>query len=261
MPTSQNNRAPMSKLFTSLANIFKAADSEAMRDLSEALDTPSVSDMFNSGDHGNCPRTPTGPAESASGSGAERMIQTYSPDTQQGNALTAAYTQMGEALAFLNTRMEKSERSVKAIATLLATAMGKGKEAAEMFDAEDSEDDDDDKKDKDAAEKGRVRVADVGGVVGLMQSLMSVSKANVPDSLVTPPNLAVVRKAGTSIQDVLDADDGSTFPFHARMELASIQSALSNLDGGMMRATHLNNLLKRASEPTREVLMKAGISF
>ena len=45
------------------------------------------------------------------------------------------------------------------------------------------------------------------------------------------------------------------------MELASIRSAMANLDGGMMRATHLNNLIKRASPEAREALMKANISF
>ena len=29
----------------------------------------------------------------------------------------------------------------------------------------------------------------------------------------------------------------------ARMELASIQAAMANLDGGMMRGQHLNNLI------------------
>jgi hypothetical protein len=94
-----------------------------------------------------------------------------------------------------------------------------------------------------------------------MRSLSGASQSNGKVGLVTPPNMAIVAKARTSLADILDQDDGRSFPMHARMELASIQAAMANLDGGQMRDTHLNNLIKRASPQAREALVKANITF
>jgi hypothetical protein len=168
MPAN-NSRRDFGKLVASLTRVFKSVDSDHIRDLEDALDVPVGSgDQWNVADHGNKPRSPTSAPEAASGAGGAAMVARYS-DPQEGNGITEAYRMFAESIGNLNTRMEKSERSVQAIALLLASAMGKGKEAAEMFGAGDEDDkpDEEGKEDPDgnSTEKGKVRVADIGGLM------------------------------------------------------------------------------------------------
>jgi hypothetical protein len=254
--------ANFNKLIASLGRVFAAAKANGqLADLEDSIDIngPTATDMFNQSDKGNTPRSPTSPPEAASGAGGAAMVARYS-DPQEGNGITEAYRMFAESIGNLNTRMEKSERGLQAVAMLLANAMGKGKEASEMFESDPDEEGKDDP-DGNSTEKGKVRVADVGGIENLMKTLMGTSRSNVPDTLVSPPNLSVLRKASTSIQDILDQDDGSSYPMHARMEIASIQAAMANLDGGMLRDTHLSSLIRRASPQAREALVKANITF
>jgi hypothetical protein len=203
---NQSNRAPVNKLFASLARIFKAADGEHIADLADVLDVPIGSgDQWNVADHGNKPRSPTSPPEAASGAGGAAMVARYS-DPQEGNGITEAYRMFAESIGNLNTRMEKSERGLQAVAMLLANAMGKGKEAAEMFE---SDPDDEGEKDPDgnSTEKGKVRVADVGGIENLMKTLMGTSRSSVPATLAQPPNLAVVKAGNQWDAAITDADN------------------------------------------------------
>ena len=84
----------------------KAADNIA--DLMDVVDVPVVSDQWNVADHGNKPRTPTGPAEQCRVGVRRTMIEHYSPDQQSGNSIAQAYDAMASQLAFMNTRMAAS---------------------------------------------------------------------------------------------------------------------------------------------------------
>jgi hypothetical protein len=248
------------RLFASMTRIFAKADSDALRDLEDALDIngPTVIDQFNQSDKGNRPRVDTGITLAASGKGAETAIQEYSKDIQPGNGIAQGYQALADQLCSLGERMQKSETAIVAISQFFATAM-KGDAAATFGAGDDDEKDDDDKKDDDAEKSAKV--ADLGGVSEFFRALSGASRTTGKTGLATPPNMSVIRKARTSLADILDADDGREFPAHARLELASIQSAMANLDGGMMRDTHLTNLIKRASPQAREALVKANITF
>jgi hypothetical protein len=189
------------RLFASMTRIFAKADSEALRDLEDALDIngPTAIDQFNQSDKGNTPRVDTGITLAASGKGAETAIQEYSKDIQPGNGITQGYQALADQLCTLSTRMEKSETAIVAISQFFATAM-KGDAAAQFGAGEDDEKKDDEKKD-DAAEKS-VKVADLGGVAELFRALSGASRTTGKVGLTSPPNLAVVRDAA-----ITDADN------------------------------------------------------
>ena len=242
--------ANFNRLIASLTRVLKATDSENLRDLEDAVDTPVFADQFNQSDKGNKPRTPTGPAQSASGSGAEKMVSDYADGAEQ-TGISAAYEAFARELANQGKRVESVEKAVTAIAGLLSSFV-KGERFPED---QDEKGDEDDEKDESAKSLPTMNVP------ALMRSLATASRDTGKTGLASPPNMTTVRKAGVSIQDILDQDNGSSYGFSTRMELASIQSAMANQDGGQMRSQHLNTMLKRASGATREVLMKAGVSF
>jgi hypothetical protein len=229
--------------------LTKAADK--IDDLLDVVDVPAVSDMFNQNDKGNQPRVATGPAQSASGSGAEKMVSDYADGAEQ-TGLSAAYEAFARELANQGKRVESVEKSVVAIAGLLSAAI-KG-ESFPQDETKEKGDEDDEKED---TAKGIPTL----NIPGLMRSLSNASRDTGKLGLQAPPSMSVVKARRNSLQDILDQDDGSTYSMSTRMELASIQSAIAQLDSGMMRDSHLNNLVKRASGPAREALMKAGITF
>jgi hypothetical protein len=237
--------------------LTKASDHIA--DLLDVTDAPAFSDMFNVPDHGNRPRTPTGMPLASSGKGAESAIQHYSPDTQPGNSIAQAYDAMASQLAFMNTRMAASEAAIKSIATWLAQQAGVKSFLAD--ETTEKGDESDERKGEGDEDENTAKSIPTLSVPGLMRTLSGASRDTGTVGLRTPPDLAVVKARRNSLQDILDADDGRSYPAHARMELASIQAAMSALDGGQMRDSHLNNLLKRASPQAREALVKANIVF
>jgi hypothetical protein len=229
--------------------LHKAADK--IDDLLDVVDVPAVSDMFNQNDKGNQPRTPTGPAQSASGSGAEKMVSDYADGAEQ-TGLSAAYEAFARELANQGKRVDSVEKSVVAIAGLLSAAI-KG----ESFPQDETKEKGDEEDEKEDTAKSIPTL----NIPGLMRSLSTASQTTGKTGLATPPSMTVVKARRDSLRDILDADDGRSFPMGARMELASIQAAMANLDGGQMRDTHLNNLIKRASPQSREALVKANITF
>jgi hypothetical protein len=252
MPSSFN------KLLVSMSRVFKAAESSgALRDLEDALDVPVHGDLFNDGSRGLTPRVTTGPAESASGSGAEKMVGNYS-DLATQTGISAAYAKIAEELASTSKRVQSVEKSVVAIAGLLSAAM-KGERFPE--DETKEKGSESDEKDGESEDENTAKSIPTMGIPQLMRSLANTSRSSVPSTLATPPNMAVVRKAGVTLQSVLDQDDGREFPMSVRLELASIQNAMSNQDGGMMRGQHLTNLMQRASEPARAALVKCGMTI
>jgi hypothetical protein len=234
--------------------------SDHIADLLDVTDAPAFSDQFNVADRGNRARNVvTGPADSMSGSGAERMIQHFSPNTEQPErGLAAAYDAVASQLAFMNTRMAASEAAIKSIATWLAQQAG-----VKSFPSDETEkaDESDEKKGEGDEDEDTAKSIPTMGVPALMRSLSGASRDSGKVGLTAPPSMTVVKARRDSLQDILDQDDGRAFPMHARMELASIQAAMANLDGGQMRDTHLNTLIKRASPQAREALVKANIVF
>jgi hypothetical protein len=207
---NQNNRRDFGKLIATLTRVFKSADTEHLRDLEDAVDVPSFSDQWNSGDHGNKPRVTTGPMESASGGGAEKMVSEYADGAMQ-TGLSAAYEAFAKELCDVGKRLEKSERGLAAVAALIATAMGKSSaDVSKMFSADD-ESEEDEEKDEDATEKaGKVHhVANVGGIEGLMRSLMGTSRASVPSTLANPPSMAVLKAGADAMTAAIEFADAS----------------------------------------------------
>jgi hypothetical protein len=252
---NQNNRTSMNKLFMSMVRIFKAADSEALADLSDAIDIggPKDTGMWP-GNGARMRNVNTGPAESASGSGAEKMVTDYSKDTSQ-EGLAAAYQQFAEALADQGKRVESVEKAVSAIAGLLSTAI-KGERFPEDESEEKGKEDGETEEDESASSKSALPTMNVPA---LMRALSGASRDSGKTGLVTPPNMAVIKAGGNKLQELLYNDDGRRFPMHARMELQSIQHALANNDGGQMRGQHLANVMGRASPEAKLALSMAGI--
>jgi hypothetical protein len=257
MPAN-NTRQPTNfgRLFATMARIFQKADPEVMRDLQDSLDVPAFADQWNQSDKGNKPHVDMGSPQAASGSGASRMVSDYADGAEQ-TGLSEAYEKFARELCEQGKRVESVEKAVSSIAGLLATAMGKGDAAAEMFDAEDEKkEDDEDKEDESPSSKGAIPSV---SVPQLMRSLMSASRQTGTSRLATPPNLAVQKASRNTLQDILDADDGTRFSSKVRLELGSIAAAAANVDGGMMRSKHLSTVMGRASSDARQALRAAGI--
>jgi len=196
MPT--NNSMNFAKMFSAMTKIFQKADPEAMRDLSDAIDAPTFADQFNRPDHGNTPRTMTGPAEAMSGSGAEKFVTDYSKDTAQ-NGLTQAYATMAAELASTSKRVESVEKGLTAIAGLLSQ-MVKGERFPEDETKPDErgEEDGDTEEDESASSKSALPVHNIPS---LMRSLSGASRQTLKTGLNPGPNLATVAKARLSDAD------------------------------------------------------------
>jgi hypothetical protein len=260
--------ANFNKLIASLGRVFAAAKANGqLADLEDSIDhadVRQVGDQWNNGTHGNKPMVSTGIPLAASGRGAEDAVHEYSKDIQPGDGITQGYQALSDQLSMLSTRMEKSEHAIVAISQFFATAM-KG-DAAAMFGAGDEDDklDEEGKKDPDgnSTEKGKQPHVDaIGNVAELFRSLSGASRTTGKTGLAPVPSMVTIKARRDSLQDILDQDDGSSYPMHARMEIASIQAAMANLDGGMLRDTHLNSSIRRASPQAREALVKANITF
>jgi hypothetical protein len=197
---NQNN---VSALLAKMLNAFRAMPKSAVDDLHDQLDSTfpnTPGDQWNDGSRGLVSRVATGPAESASGSGAEKMVSDYSKDIQPGNGITQGYADLSAQLSTLSTRMEKSESAIVAIKQFFETAM-KG-DAAAMFGAgkEDDKPDEEGKEDPDGnSTKGKVHVDAIGGVPALMRALSGASRDTGKTGLQTPPDLATIRKGADAL--------------------------------------------------------------
>jgi hypothetical protein len=201
MPTNRS----FNKLIAGLTRMLAKADSENIRDLEDAIDIngPTATDMFNQNDRGNTPRVTTGPAQSASGSGAERMVSDFSEGAEQ-TGLSAAYEKFARELADQGKRVESVEKAVSSIAGLISAAM-KGDAAAQF--GSNSEDDEKENDEDEDTKKGRVHVANVGNVPALMRALSGASQSNGKVGLQTPPNMAVIKSGNEWDNAITDADN------------------------------------------------------
>jgi hypothetical protein len=239
--------------------LHKAADK--IDDLLDVVDHQGVRatpDMWNVADPNRARNVVTGIPLAASGQGAEDAVHEYSKDTRSGNSITEAYRMFAEQIGNMSTRMEASEKAIVSVSQLLASFI-KGERFPE--DETEKKGDESDKKDDEKEDDEAAKSIPTLSVPGLMRALSGVSRSSVPSTLATPPSMVTIKARRDSLQDILDQDDGRSFPMHARMELASIQAAMANLDGGQMRDSHLNNLIRRASPQAREALVKANITF
>lgn len=244
------NRKPnFSQVLYSLASVFKSASDDKMDDLADALDIEPESDMFNAPDKGNRARTPTGPQLSASGRGAEAAIEHYSPDDgQPSDSVAQAY----QALA---DRLEKSEAAIKAMATLLFQ-MTKA-DSNLPFPRGEAEDDDESSDDDDDSDVEKSGVRSIGGVPNLMRRLSTASRSTGKLGLAPPPNMATIRKAGNSLQNILDSD--ASIPDSVRVECLGAQQLAGAVARGAVNAALLGDRLAGASRQAQIILAKAGI--
>src|ERR1700753_1986412 len=97
MPTN-NKKLDVSRVLASLLQVFKATPADKIDALNDALDIyTDEPDQWNREDRGAAMHNVnTGPTESASGSGGEKMVNDYSKDLKDGNSITAAYTALAE---------------------------------------------------------------------------------------------------------------------------------------------------------------------
>jgi hypothetical protein len=169
-------------------------------------------DLWNDNSQGRGARLANnrmGPAESASGSGADKMIREYSPDADRDqNLLVMAYSAMARELAQMNTRvsaaedaMENTAKAVSSIAALLNSVL-KGERFPQETETKDRGEEEDERKDRDSdeadlTEKG-MRIRNVmGGVKGLMQELAGrASKSNGLHGIQVPPDFSLAKAGG-----------------------------------------------------------------
>jgi hypothetical protein len=193
----------VSTLLAKMLSAFRAMPKSAIDDLHDQLDSTfpnTPGDLWNDGSRGLTPRVTTGPAESASGSGAEKRISDWSDGAAQ-TGVSAAYEAFARELADQGKRVESVEKAVSAIAGLISAAV-KG-DAAAMFNS-DSEDDEKKEEDEDT-KKGRVHVANVGNVPNLMKTLLGMSRSG--GTLASPPSMAVIKSGDEWNNAIIDADN------------------------------------------------------
>jgi hypothetical protein len=213
----QNNRQPMSitKLFSAFAAAFKAMPDSQLADISDSLDINGPHDTGRFGTNADHASLITGPAESMSGSVAETFVHDYSKDVKPGNGINQGYQALAEQMAFMNTRMQKSEAAISSIAMLIAQSLGKS-DVSEMFGAgakksgDESDERDEEKDDEGEIDKaGNVHVRAVASVPSLFRELASYSRNGGKSS--TPPQMHVAKAGYRSKADELMAQAAAAY--------------------------------------------------
>src|ERR1700733_10838003 len=126
----------VSTLLAKMLSAFRAMPKSAIDDLHDQLDSTfpnTPGDLWNDGSRGLTARVAAGTAESASGSGGEKMISDWSDGAAQ-TGHSAAYEAFARELADQGKRVESVEKAVSAIAGLISAAV-KG-DAAAMFNSD-----------------------------------------------------------------------------------------------------------------------------
>lgn len=249
-----------SRLLSAMLKMLSKSDAETVADIEDALDVKTESDQFNVADHGNKPRTPTGPAEAMSGQGAEKFISDYATDHTQDQGLVQAYAGLAQALADQNKRVAGVEKSLSAIARFIAQSVGKS-DAAETFGAGvDDDEDEDDEEDKNESDDRKESSAKSGmrtlSIPQLMRELSGYSRSGVK-GLATPPTFIKAASGPSTREKLSDAIDTLIGSDHLQaVTLCSRMHLAQNNEEA--RQAFVNSLAK-SSFPVQQAFAKAGI--
>jgi hypothetical protein len=243
-------KADFSRVFGTLASIFKNVPDDKIADLQDALDVDAAGDNWNSED-GRTRNDPVGREEAASGGGATRMVAAYSDVTRQ-EGISADYAAMGDRLSDL-------EKSFNALAGVVMEAVKAGnlpfpKGDAERYTAKAQDDEeraDEEDGEADDTAKSKMRVMNVPA---LMRELAGYSKGSNKSGLTVPPDFAShLAKGGLDVSAVL-ATEIERMPLHDAITCKSIYARMRS--GHMDLATRS---LSTASDNVKVAFAKAGL--
>lgn len=199
------------------------------------------SDMWATKDpHGTRERHQTGPMESASGSGATKMVSDYGEPIEQ-NEMVKVLAQLSEQLCETNKRVANTEKALASIAAFIGKASDAKFPESETEDRDDDEDADSDDDENEVAEKshfaGKPRTA---SIPQFLDRLASRSRHNP-----VPPSFIKSGRFARSFQDVLRTE-GHTLTTAESIAAKSYVQRLEMRSRGIISAANVGRPPKAA---------------